>query len=97
METSTKVALTRWITGAGPESPHPLDLKRFYNVVYECIKNGEYVDSDELAEIISQNLKWDEKQINSFSIDSAIQIEKIAGFIDFLKSEKQINIYNLLK
>lgn len=97
METNTKLVLTRWIRGAAPESSHPDDMTRFYNVVYERLKSNDYINSDELAKVISENLKWDKNQINDFSIDTVIHIEKIIGFINFLKSEKQINIFNLLK
>ncbi|WP_372948160.1 hypothetical protein [Mariniphaga sp.] len=96
MESNTKDALIRWIKGTAPESAHPYDMKRFYNVVYECLKNGENIDSDELAEIIRENLNWNEKQVLDFSEVTVITIEKIMKFIDFLKSEKQINIYNFL-
>jgi hypothetical protein len=96
MERNTKDALIRWIRGAAPESAHPYDMERFYNVVFECLKNGENIDSDELAEIIRENLKWHENQVLDFSEETVITIEKIMKFIDFLKSEKQINLYNLL-
>lgn len=96
MKSNTKEALTRWINGAAPESAHPYDMNRFYNLVYECLVNGENIDSDELAEMIRENLKWHEGQVQSFSEETVISIEKIMGFIDFLKSEKQINLYNLL-
>lgn len=96
METTTKEALTRWIRGAAPESAHPFDMKRFYNVVYECLVNDEFINSDELAEIIRENLKWNEDKIQRFSIDTAISAEKIIKFIGFLKSEKQIDIYEML-
>jgi len=71
-------------------------MERFYNVVFECLKNGENINSDELAEIIRENLKWHENQVLDFSEETVITIEKIMKFIDFLKSEKQINLYNLL-
>jgi len=97
MEANTKNALTRWIKGDAPESDHPLDMRRFYNVVYECLKNDEYIDSDELAEMIRNNLKWHEEKVQNFSKETVIIIEKIIGFIDYLKSEKQINVYNKLR
>ena len=96
MKSNTKQALSLWINGAAPESAHPCDMNRFHNFVYECLINGENIDTDELADTISENLTWNDEKIRKFSEGTVIHIKKIMEFIDFLKSKKQINIYNLL-
>jgi hypothetical protein len=96
MKKDTKIAVERWVTGAGPASAHPCDKERYYNIIYQCLVNNDRLDSEELAKILKTNLNWAEEKIEDFSSKKSILAEYIIGFIDYLKSEKEINIYNEL-
>ena len=94
MESKTKEALTYWITGAAPESAHPSDMKRFYDAIFACLASGDRVDYEELSKIIKENLKWNEEKVEEFAIEKAILADHILGFVEYLKSQKRINVYN---
>lgn len=97
MNKNTKEALEHWLNGAGPESENPYDNERFYNVVFESLKEGEILDLDDIVESVKENLSWtNEDFIQKFADETTIKIGAIFGFIEYLKNKKQINIYNKL-
>ena len=97
MEPKVKEALIRWICGPGPESAHWKDKERFYTVIFEVLSSSDNnISFEETCDIIRDNLKWNENTIQKFVEKKSIEIENIVGFINFLKEEKQINLYNLL-
>ncbi len=96
MEVEVKSAINKWIKGPGPESTNENDMRRYYDIIYQCLISGCRIDSDDIERIIKENLNWDSAVIEDFASEKAILADDIIGFIDYLKSEKNINIYNLL-
>lgn len=96
MNSVIKKSAEVWIKAAAADSVHPYDMNRFYDLIFKCIELGETIDYEEIKTLIHQNLKWNEEYVVEFAKDKAILAEKIIGFIDYLKSERQINVYNLL-
>ena len=96
MDKDLKLVTERWITGAAPESAHPADMRRFYDIIFQCIKNDDRVNSEELANLIKENLQWTDEKIEEFSTDKAILADDIVGFVQYLKSQKGINVIDLI-
>lgn len=92
MKSNIKTALDKWINGSGPDSYHPLDMNRFYEVVLQCIKEDEVLTQEQIAASVKENLEWMETKTNEFSEEFAIKAENIIGFVDFLKNKKGIDI-----
>ena len=92
MKSNIKTALDKWINGSGPDSYHPLDMNRFYEVVLQCIKEDEVLTQEQIAASVKENLKWVDIKTNEFSEEFAIIAENIISFVDFLKNEKDIDI-----
>ncbi len=91
-----KLAMEKWITGAAPESAHPFDMRRYYDIIFECLKNDDRINSEELSTIIKENLKWGEEKIEDFASEKAILADNIIGFVKYLKSQKGINVFELI-
>lgn len=96
MDKELKLVVERWITGAAPESFHNFDMKRFYDVIFQSLLSNEKINSEYLEKVIREKLKWHDKKIEEFATEKAILLEVIIGFIEYLKSQKGINIYNQL-
>ena len=92
MKSNIKTALDKWINGPGPDSYHPLDMNRFYEVIYECIKENKWLTSEVINASVKENLKWTEIKRDEFSEEFSIKAENIIGFVDFLKNKKGIDI-----
>lgn len=92
MRSNIKTALDKWINGPGPDSYHPLDMNRFYEVIYECIKENKWLTSEVINASVKENLKWTEIKRDEFSEEFSIKAENIIGFVDFLKNKKGIDI-----
>lgn len=96
MEKEMKLAMERWINGAAPESAHPFDMRRYYDIIFECLKYGDRINSEDLAKMIKENLKWGDEKIEEFALEKAILADHIIGFVEYLKSQKGINVFNLI-
>lgn len=92
MKSNIKTALDKWINRPGPDSYHPLDMNRFYEVIYECIKENKWLTSEVINASVKENLKWTEIKRDEFSEEFSIKAENIIGFVDFLKNKKGIDI-----
>ena len=89
--------MENWVKGAAPESSHPFDMRRFYEIIFQCLVSEDRFLSEDVIEIAKEHLKWDEAEIQKFARRKTILAENILGFVEFLKSEKNINVYNQLK
>ena len=99
MKYKTKKAFSAWISGVGPESANFFDEERFNNAVYESIKEGDVIDEDDLNLIIKENthIKWNEDSIINFCEQTCRRIDAIIHFLDFLKSKKGIDVYQIIE
>jgi len=96
MDNQTKQQLSKWI-GSFPESGHPFDEERFYELIFQCLKNEDYIDSDDIKNmLVEKEKKWSDDYMNEFALDKSALISRIISFVDFLKEKKKINIYNQL-
>ena len=92
MKSNIKTALDNWIKSLNLTIIHPLDMNRFYELVLECIKEGEILTQEQITTSVKENLKWVDTKTNEFSEEFAIIAENIISFVDFLKNEKDIDI-----
>ena len=96
MKTSIKKALDKWIKGANPFSYHTLDMNRFNELVYECIKEDYILTYEDIADALKEHTKLIDAKVHEKSEDFEMRAESIRGFIQFLKYEKDIYIKSLL-
>lgn len=71
-------------------------MNRFYELVLECIKEGEILTQEQITTSVKENLKWVDTKTNEFSEEFAIIAENIISFVDFLKNKKDIDIKSML-
>jgi mannose/fructose/N-acetylgalactosamine-specific phosphotransferase system component IID len=96
MKSNIKLALDKWILGAGPFSFHPMDMNRFYNIIHECIKEDYILTHEDIADAMKEHLKFIDSEIQKESIKFEEKAEAVSGFVDFLKNEKDIDINSML-
>lgn len=96
MKISIKKALDNWIKGAGPFSYNTIDMNRFCELVYECIKEDYILTQEDIANAMKEHLKLIDTKVHEKSEEFEMRAESIRGFIQFLKYEKDIYIKSLL-
>lgn len=96
MNKETKSAIERWVNGAGPDTPHQYDIERFYNIIFQCLVYEDRLNSEELANIIRENLSWEKESIEEFAEKKSILADYIIGFIEYLETEMKISIFEKL-
>lgn len=83
-ETETK--LTQWLS-MYPESEHPLDMERFYDMVCSIVTNEESLDefgNSNLLHYLEQcQPKWEKKVKDSFAEEWEIKIELCVNLLKF--------------
>lgn len=96
MKISIKKALDNWIKGAGPFSYHTIDMNRFYELVYECIKEDYILTQEDIANAMKEHLKLIDTKVHEKSEEFEMRAAAIIGFIKYLKEEKDIDIKSRL-
>lgn len=96
IKNNIKTALDKWIKGAGPFSYHTLDMNRFYNLVYECIREDYILTYEDIADALKEHTKLIDTKVH----EKSEKFEKRAGairyFVAFLKEKKEIDIELML-
>lgn len=84
--------IEKWVREANPESAHIFDRNRFYEIIFECLKNGEPLDSEDVRYFVEERFPWSDRKIMEFTERAERDSEMILGFIEFLKTEKSIDV-----
>lgn len=93
MNDTIKIALERWIKGAGPFSYHILDMNRFHALVEECIKENHILTQEDIIASMKEHLKvTNETYLNEKSDEFEIRANSIFNFVRYLKNEKDFDI-----
>jgi 4-diphosphocytidyl-2C-methyl-D-erythritol kinase len=90
MNENTKLALNRWIGGAGPDSYHKLDMERFYEYVFQSVLNQDEISFEIIDESVKKNLEWADEYREEFVekfLDLALGLVQ---FLDYLKDKGEI-------
>lgn len=88
----TNQKLLRWIN-AHPKSWHRRDYERFYEFVYELLKNKESITKTELAEVVIDNKDWKtQEHIDNFLEDATNKIDELKSFYDYLLESNRIKL-----
>ena len=93
MKKETNKLLSTWID-LDPDVLDKQNENRFYDLVFTCLKNREFIDEDDIYKELYHKKKWEEKYKEDFAKKYAIAFENIFGFIEYLKEKQGINLYN---
>jgi hypothetical protein len=96
MKSNIKLALDKWILGAGPFSFHPMDMNRFYKLVHECIKEDYILTQEDITDAMIEHLNLIDSEIQKEAIKFEEKAEAVSGFVGFMKNEKDIDINSML-
>lgn len=95
MKNIIKKALDKWVKGTNPISAHFMDMNRFYELVYECIKEDYILTQEDIADTMKEHLQLKEVKIEKESIRFDEKAEAIFGFVRFLNEKKDIDIISM--
>lgn len=96
MESIIKKALDNWVKGANPISAHFMDMNRFYELVYECIKEDYILTQEDIADAMKEHLSLIDTKVKEESIRFEEKAEAIFGFVGFLNDKKDIDVKSIL-
>ena len=90
MNQEIKNLLSVWV-GAFPESGHPLDNERLYDLVFSYTKNHVIGGNEDIYQEIKEQKKWDDEYSQKFSEEFSSIISHIVDFVDYLKEKHAID------
>jgi len=90
MHQETEQKLSNWIA-AIPESGHPYDRERSYDLILTCIKNGDRIDSDDLN-AQTANKEWNDEFKENFIDEYISIIYSVLEFIEYLEERTDHDI-----
>ena len=76
------IEIKRWIN-AHPESAHPFDRERWFNVIAESIKTNQPIDFVEIEQYITSNKKWNLDFVKQFIENKEHEYFLITEFFEF--------------
>lgn len=71
-----------WLN-AHPESGHPFDRERWYNVIIESIKTNQPIDFVEIEQYITSNKEWNLDFVKQFIENKEREYFIITEFVEF--------------
>lgn len=92
METFKKNAalaqqLEIWL-GSHPESEHPYDRDRWYNLIKQSLIKNEPIDFDEVKKYISKNKEWIDEFTEEFIDRKENEYLIITSFFNYFSKEQ---------
>ena len=91
MTKETLVKMNEWLS-LYPDSTHPLDEQRFFDLVREaCLHKDEISETELKRALIEIHPEWNDTKVGRFIDEKMMMIECLMGFYDFCISNVSID------
>lgn len=86
MNQEAKSKLRNWLSQF-PETVHPLDSRRMYDLVIALHDTGSQIDKDDIKEMLEEcKPGWKESEIEEFAGNKATLISELKEFLAYLRA-----------
>lgn len=74
-----------WL-GQFPQSTHPLDSQRLYDLVISLCDNNSSIDDEDIRNVLrTSQPKWDEEFVNQFIHNKLLLISELQAFLNYYR------------
>ena len=88
MTTEVKEKLRTWLSQF-PESTHPLDSRRMYDLVIALEDTDSSIEDEDIREMLKEcKPKWPEDYVEDFIHDKQLLISELRHFLDYYRSHQ---------
>lgn len=89
MKNEVKEKLRIWLSQF-PQSTHPLDSRRFYDVVIAMRDTDSSIDDEDIREMLQEcKPDWNEKYAEEFIHEKLLLISELCAFLNYYRDREQ--------